>query len=130
MASLRLSKCRIWSGYIRPDGYGTLRVAGEKVPRYAHRHVWEQANGTIAPGMELHHLCGVESCVNLDHLALLSRHEHASHHFSQPRTPRETCPNGHPYTAENTGIRSDGFRFCRDCKRANWRRANRKRAAA
>ena len=130
MAELRMTECERWSGYVRPDGYGVLRVGDDPVPRYAHRHVWERAHGPIPEGFEVHHVCGHEWCVRLDHLTLLSRHDHASLHFAQPRRPRASCRNGHPMTPENAGRRSDGFRYCRACARVRWRRENRRRTGA
>jgi hypothetical protein len=35
----------------------------------------------------------------------------------------DTCPNGHPYTPENTAITPrDGSRLCRECNRDRVRR--------
>lgn len=33
------------------------------------------------------------------------------------------CKNGHAFTAENTAVRTDGGRACRECRRINSRRA-------
>jgi hypothetical protein len=35
--------------------------------------------------------------------------------------PKDACKNGHPYTPENTRLRLDGKRVCRECLRINAR---------
>ena len=38
-----------------------------------------------------------------------------------PRTPKNTCPSGHPYSEENTYVDPRGTRCCRTCRRARTR---------
>jgi len=38
--------------------------------------------------------------------------------------PKTHCPNGHEFTPENTGTRSDGYRYCRTCFRRRQTRYN------
>ena len=38
---------------------------------------------------------------------------------SKSRRQRTHCPNGHPYTEENTYINRRGHRKCRECKQAS-----------
>lgn len=123
-----MSDCTIHDGYIRPDGYGIVRARGEAIPRYAHREAWMAAHGAIPDGMHVHHRCHNPSCVNVDHMELLTHAQHSSLHFKQPRPKRAECPNGHAYTEDNVFIRSDGFRSCKICLRNKWRRDPRRRA--
>ena len=39
------------------------------------------------------------------------------------RRNKELCPKGHPYDDENTYIRPDGNRGCKECKRESVRKA-------
>jgi DNA-binding CsgD family transcriptional regulator len=39
--------------------------------------MWEEKRGKIPLGYEIHHKCGVRSCCNVEHLALIAGKEHA-----------------------------------------------------
>ena len=58
--------CWIWQRAKHPRGYGTTTQNGKQV--YAHRALWERANGPIPAGAELDHLCRVHECVRPDHM--------------------------------------------------------------
>ncbi|WP_407691100.1 HNH endonuclease signature motif containing protein [Rubrobacter marinus] len=47
----------------------------------AHRLFYEARYGPIEDGNQLHHRCGIPSCVNPDHLLPLSVAEHARLHW-------------------------------------------------
>lgn len=79
--------CQLWTGSLRKDGYGRIGHKGT----YAHRHIWEEVNGPIPDGFDLHHKCGIKRCVNLEHLELLTRMEHVDKH------KKAYCLRGHPY---------------------------------
>lgn len=57
------------------DGY--LRLSFKKRMLMFHRVLWEEKNGPIPEGYEVHHKCGVRCCCNTDHLELLEGTEHA-----------------------------------------------------
>lgn len=65
----------------KSHGYGVIRV-GDKVKR-AHVKMWEDANGPKPQGVDLHHRCGRKSCVNPDHLEVLTRSEHVKRHLQK-----------------------------------------------
>lgn len=88
---------------------GYYRV-GQKM---AHRLAWIERSSPIPTGLDLHHLCGNRGCVNVDHLALVTRKEHAALHMVE----RTHCRRGHEWTDENTDWRKDGNRRCRACRR-------------
>lgn len=52
--------CWPWTGYVRPNGYGTLHV--DEIPRQAHRLVYEQLVGPIPEGLTLDHTCHTIEC--------------------------------------------------------------------
>jgi hypothetical protein len=74
MSRADVSGCVLWSGYARGRGdnprnhYGTIRIDGRV--HFAHRVVWELANGPIPEGVCVCHHCDTPRCVLLDHLFL------------------------------------------------------------
>ena len=64
--SPREDGCWLWTGLVRPDGYGAIRFEGKE--QGAHRVAWKLFRGKIAPGMAVCHKCDVPACVNPAHL--------------------------------------------------------------
>lgn len=60
---------------LNQDGY--LRVSINGQMKMFHRALWENVNGTIPEGYEVHHTCGVRSCSNIKHLEVISGADHA-----------------------------------------------------
>ena len=94
------------------DGYCRSRN------RYAHRVAWERHHGDIPKGMHVHHLCGNRSCVDADHLALVTSRAHRRLHAAAITH----CKHGHAFDEANTKHRADGSRKCRACARDYARR--------
>jgi hypothetical protein len=117
--------CQIWVRATR-NGYGRISVGGRLYQ--AHRVVWELVNGPIPAGMTIDHLCRVRSCVNPEHMELVSSAENtrraAPFRPSFTRTPDrpDSCANGHPYTADNTLADHRGRRVCVTCLRERRKR--------
>ena len=74
--------CKVLSNKPNQDGYIRIRIGsrkdGSRKLVMAHRYVWEQVNGTIPDGFEVHHKCKNRSCCNLYHLELIKSNEHKS----------------------------------------------------
>lgn len=85
MALIDPGDCWLWTGTIRPDGYGQVTV-GRKQQR-AHRLVYELLVGPIPEGLTLDHLCRNPPCVNPDHL------EPVTLKINIERSPIVTSPN-------------------------------------
>ncbi len=80
---------------------------------YAHRAVWENANGPIPEGEVVHHICENKWCANLEHLELKTKRAHGLLH----RRPVLVCPKCG--SDERVPIRSrPGKTYCGPCARA------------
>ena len=66
--------CHVWTAAKDKDGYGQFRD-GDKI-RQAHIWAWEHSTGNPLPsGFELDHICRNRSCVNPQHLELVTHSE-------------------------------------------------------
>lgn len=61
-----VNDCWLWSGCIKPNGYGYVRVAGRQ--DYAHRLAFRLSGRVLKPGHEVAHECNVRPCCNPEHL--------------------------------------------------------------
>jgi hypothetical protein len=79
------SGCRLWRGYIDPQGYGRLRVGN--VSAYAHRVSGSTFhNASILSGTVVCHTCDTRACVRPDHLELGDNAENMRQMVSRGRT--------------------------------------------
>lgn len=80
--------CWIWQASLK-FGYGQVMIStpSGKVLRRAHRVYYERANGPLdaSARIELHHECGIRSCVNPAHLTPLTPLDHARRHPNKGR---------------------------------------------
>ena len=65
------SDCIVWMGHINANsGHGRMRIDGEM--RMAHQYAWTRVHGAIPEGKVVDHICHVPSCVNVEHLRLVT----------------------------------------------------------
>lgn len=110
-----ISGCWLWLQHLNSWGYGTIRVGNKTA--YAHRVSYEMKKGKIPEGMTIDHLCRVTSCVNPDHLEVVTNKENLRRGLSPSAiNKRKTvCNRGHEINSENTYITAKGHRLCRKC---------------
>lgn len=109
--------CWTWKGPKTPNGYGKWRKSPGSPERAAHRISFEHHTlEEIPKGMQLDHLCRNRSCVNPEHLEIVTASENTTrqNHFHRSKTH---CPKGHEYTSDNTRNTDNGRRVCRACDR-------------
>lgn len=118
--------CLIWVGTLSSKGYGVL--GQRKQQFYAHRVAYEAWYGEIpkdrTPRPVLDHLCRNPSCVNADHLDLVTDRVNVlrGESFAAVNFLKTHCAHGHEFSPENTRIDGrTGERVCRECKRIRGR---------
>lgn len=134
--------CMLWNGAVDRDGYGKTRCEGRDWA--AHRLAWTLTNGEIPEGLTVDHLCRVRSCLNTEHMELVTHAENIR------RKPKVVLAPTHPNVASrqalgtymcNNGLHlmteanvitygSNGRRLCAECKKATRARQQARRRAA
>lgn len=115
------NQCWNWLGSKYQNGYGKVGKAGYMV----HRIAYELTKGTVPADMCLDHLCRNRSCINPDHLEVVTLVENVmrgeSHNAVNAR--KTHCKNGHEFTQANTYIHPKrGTRNCIFCRNEASRR--------
>lgn len=121
--------CIEWTGARNPKGYGQIRLNAKQTSR-THRVAYVAATGLGIPdGMFVDHLCRNTSCVNPDHLELVTTRENLmrGNTLAAKQVARTHCPQGHELSDDNLVPSSlkQGMRGCLTCDHAR----NRQRAA-
>ena len=109
--------CWLWRGSLDKDGYGVFSIGYTKyrTARFAYRLFYGKLDATL----EVDHICRVRSCVNPEHLRLVT---HAINQSNNTHSLTTHCPHGHPYNASNTLRTTNGHRICKVCAYARNRR--------
>lgn len=117
--------CIAWTGATDRWGYGHF-TTGKKQYR-AHRWIFQYVRGVIIPGLQIDHLCRNRSCVNVNHLELVTASENvrrglAPEKARQRKLSKTHCPSGHPYAGNNLRRLTNGGRACKTCSREHSQR--------
>ncbi|GAN96731.1 endonuclease [Komagataeibacter europaeus NBRC 3261] len=91
-----LGRCHVWTGYVKPRGYGRFWADGRQ--HHAHRWHYEYAYGPVPADYDVDHTCCNRACVNTKHLQAVSKADHhaAGRSRNRPRKPhpkRGTIPD-------------------------------------
>jgi len=107
--------CIEWWANKNSDGYGVLDTAQARRfgQRMAHRMIYEECFGYIPDGLQVDHICCNRSCVNPEHLQLVTLEEN----LKLGKERRTHCKNGHERTAENVYVTPQGTYRCQICQR-------------
>jgi hypothetical protein len=117
--------CVVWTGARTKNGYGVLIWAANPIERQvAHRLAYRLLVGEVPDGLVLDHLCRNRLCINVSHLEPVTRGENVmrGETLAAANAAKVQCNSGHPYTPENTITDKHGWRRCRECSYARFRR--------
>lgn len=127
-----LGPCWLWTSPGSAGGYGSFYFRGKQW--LAHRAAYTILVGEIPAGLTIDHLCSVRSCVRPHHLEAVTLRENLRRadvwrRRSEAQKALTHCPNGHPYSGDNLGLRKDGTRTCRACARRHSKESRERRLA-
>lgn len=107
--------CWEWNKSLR-RGYGRIKQDGKMLG--AHRVVYEHLVGKIPNGMILDHVCRNRSCVNPQHLEIVSNKENIlrGNGPTALNAKKKNCNKGHPLNGVNLVVRYSK-RYCKECER-------------
>lgn len=123
-----VDRCWLWTAKIDDHGYGRFNLGGRAGGMHmAHRVAYELTRAEIPDGLQLDHLCRTRHCVNPWHLEPVTPKVNSERSTAgQVNAARQLaithCPQGHPYDASNTRVKTNGARACRTCDREAARR--------
>lgn len=128
-------ECWLWAASLNKKGYGQFQWPGmgsvgtHRVAIFLARGIWSRRGES-----NIDHLCRNRSCVNPDHLEVVTERTNAVRGDGPTGiNARKThCIHGHEFTIENT-YNENGNRKCRACRREKslrWFRKNRAKGAA
>lgn len=121
------SGCWIWTAALNSFGYGQfgLRTPVRR-PYPAHRVSYVIHHGPITTGMVIDHKCRVRSCVNPDHIRMVTQKQNMEHAAIAPGmgtggvaavNRRKTCC---PKCAGEYSVNSQGWRICKPCTKKRY----------
>jgi hypothetical protein len=108
--------CWLWRGNKNKFGYGSISFLNKR--HGAHRLAYEFIRGPIPEDMVLDHLCRNPSCVNPDHLEIVTQRENILRGTAPAaiQAKKTHCKFGHEFNKENTRFKNNaGHRVCRKC---------------
>ena len=110
--------CWNWLGYKLKTGYGQFKLNYKSL--LAHRVSYILHNGIIEGELYIDHLCRNRSCVNPEHMELVSHKENTMRGYNPAslNAKKTHCKRGHELNGNNLYIRpKNNQRRCTECRR-------------
>lgn len=110
--------CLLWIGSVNRYGYARFYLG--KVTT-GHRAAWTLLRGSIPTDKVIDHICRVRSCVNVEHMRLVTAAQNTienSNSRSALNKAKTHCFRGHALSGKNLGRGKKG-RYCITCDKAN-----------
>lgn len=116
-------KARILKQRQLSSGYIIVMMSkdNEYQNRLVHRLVLSAFRGEPAEGMEACHSNGIRSDNRIENLRWDTKSENSKdqvRHGTHRNIRKTHCKRGHEFTRDNTYVRPNGGRLCRECKRS------------
>lgn len=114
--------CHLWIRATQSRGYGTasIRFEGGNAQVTTHRAAWIAKHKTNIPtDKTIDHLCRNKTCINVDHMEIVSRADNNinSNSVVMRLKAQTRCSRGHDY-APNNLVQGSRTRSCLACSRA------------
>ena len=114
--------CWSWDLFRNAKGYGRVHVERGK-SRFAHRLAFALSCGPIPDGMHIDHVCRVPSCINPEHLEVVTPEEnHRRGKHGALKVAPSACSKGHKFCEANP--RRPRGRACTICYQEATKRNN------
>lgn len=118
-AAQQAEPCRMFTGGLL-QGYGIFyNFHGTGKRKKAHIAEWEAIHGPVPDGYVLDHLCRRRSCINPNHLELVTSVENTlrGNGPTAVNARKTHCVHGHALSGTNLLIDYRGRRKCKTCQR-------------
>ena len=117
--------CWNWKASKDKEGYGYF---WDHKTLKAHRFSYELFKDKIPNNLQIDHLCRNPSCVNPNHLEIVTSKENTyrGNSFQGINSRKIHCIRNHPLSGNNLYVRPNNSRVCRICQRLSDRKHRQK----
>jgi hypothetical protein len=116
----KTDSCWNWIGAKSKRGYGSFRIKDKTV--LAHRWAYENLVGEIPEGLVIDHKCRNHSCVNPDHLEVVTQKENCQRGIMGEEARKRNHAKTHCKHGHELSYKSDGIRYCKECHKLRERK--------
>ena len=115
---INTDECMLWARGCNSQGYGSWTSLINGSRKRAHRVMYECFIGEIPNGMTIDHLCKCPSCINVEHMEVVTIQENISRSggVSSINKSKIVCKRGHPLSGNNLYVYKN-MRKCKTCMR-------------